>query len=335
METLSNIGLRETTLTSSAADTPHQVRHAAAEGLLDHEPFLQLTWGVLAINFISVFIPFVGLIGAMISLWGYGIGATELVVMGVMYLVSGLGITVGYHRLFTHRAFEATPALQAVLAISGATAVQGPLLQWVAVHRRHHRYSDHHGDPHSPKTLGSNVGAIMRGFWHAHLGWLFVRNVPDLAGYVKDLRRNPLLMQIDRLFVVWVALGLLIPAALGGWLTGTYAGAIRGFLWGGLVRVLLVSHVTWSINSVCHLWGSRPYPTRDLSRNNVLFGWLGLGEGWHNNHHAYPTSARHGLKWWQFDVSYLLIRACEKLGWAWNVHGPEIVVDSGQPHPAD
>jgi stearoyl-CoA desaturase (delta-9 desaturase) len=239
-----------------------------------------------------------------------------------MYVLTVLGITVGFHRLFTHRSFETYSAVQFVLAFLGSMAAQGPLLQWVAQHRRHHQYSDRPEDPHTPHHHGRGVLGVLRGVWHAHLGWFFEPDAPDLDRYVKDLRQSRLLRAMSSLFFVWVALGLLIPAALGGLLTGTWAGAALGLLWGGAARMFLVHHVTWSVNSVCHLWGRRPYRSGDESRNNAVVGALALGEGWHNTHHAFPTSARHGLRWWQLDVSYWVIFALALLRLAWGVKVP-------------
>jgi stearoyl-CoA desaturase (delta-9 desaturase) len=201
-------------------------------------------------------------------------------------------------------------------------AVQGPLLKWVALHRRHHQHSDQAEDPHSPHHQGRGMMGVLRGAWHAHLGWLFRPEPSNLAHYVKDLRQRISVRVASALFPVWVAVGLLIPTVLGGLLTGTWTGALVGLIWGGLVRIFLVHHVTWSVNSVCHLWGRRPYPSADQSRNNFVFGVLAMGEGWHNNHHAFPTSARHGLKWWQIDVSYWVIRVLALLGLAWKVRLP-------------
>jgi stearoyl-CoA desaturase (delta-9 desaturase) len=204
-------------------------------------------------------------------------------------------------------------------------AMQGSVLQWAAVHRSHHQHSDDHGDPHSPhasRGTWSGVWGVLRGFWHSHAGWIFHRNAPGLGRYVRDLRKDPMIRVVNALFPLWVLLGLLIPAALGGLLTMTWTGALLGFVWGGLVRVFLVHHVTWSVNSVCHIWGKRPYKSHDESRNNTLFGILALGEGWHNNHHAFPTSARHGLAWWQLDISYIVIRTMGLLGLARNIRVP-------------
>ena len=236
--------------------------------------------------------------------------------------LTGGGITVGFHRLFTHRSFETTAAIQFLLGVLGSMAVQGPLLRWVAYHRRHHQHSDSLHDPHSPHCHGRGVLGVIRGMWHAHVGWIFMPDPPGLAHYVRDLRQNRVLRTVSALFPLWATAGLLLPAVAGGLLWGNWIGAFLGFLWGGLVRIFFVHHVTWSVNSVCHLWGHQPYRGGDHSRNNFLFGILALGEGWHNNHHAFPTSARHGLRWWQPDLSYVVIRSLAMLRLAWNVKVP-------------
>jgi stearoyl-CoA desaturase (delta-9 desaturase) len=271
---------------------------------------------------VVVIAPFFGLVAAIISFWGWGFRWIDLALLLGMYMLTGLGITVGFHRLFTHRAFETNRVVQFVFAVLGSMAVQGPLLQWVALHRRHHQHSDDAEDPHSPHHQGSGVWSVVHGLWHAHLGWMFASKRVDLRPYVKDLAQSKLLRAASALFPLWVVAGLLIPAALGWLLIGTPSGAWTGFVWGGLVRILFVHHVTWSINSVCHVWGSQPYYSDDQSRNNALFGIFGMGEGWHNTHHAFPTSARHGLRWWQFDLSYWIIRGLELVGLAWNVKLP-------------
>ncbi|RMF75494.1 MAG: acyl-CoA desaturase [Planctomycetota bacterium] len=273
-------------------------------------------------SLIAVLVPFLGVLFAAYECWGWGFTWTELSLLLVMYVATGLGVTVGYHRLFTHRSFETVRPVKIALAILGSMAVEGPLLRWVATHRRHHQHSDRPDDPHSPHHYGVGVRAILAGWWHAHMGWIFRPLAPGLDRYVRDLAQDRGLRRISQTFGVWVVVGLLAPAIAGGVIAGTWWGVLLGFLWGGLVRVFVVHHVTWSINSVCHLWGSRPYATRDRSRNNLLFGVLGFGEGWHNNHHAFPTSARHGLRWWQFDTSYLFIRLLESLGLAWRVRVP-------------
>ncbi len=255
-------------------------------------------------------------------LWGWGFHWVDLGLLLGMYVLTSLGITVGFHRLFTHRSFETHGFIQFIFGVLGSMAVQGSLLKWVALHRRHHQCSDRPGDPHSPHQYGHGILGVLRGLWHAHLGWVFTADPPDLDHYVKDLRQSRLLSMVSSLFVVWVVLGLLIPAVLGGLLTRSWIGVWTGLIWGGLVRVFLVQHVTWSVNSVCHLWGFRPYRSNDESRNNAMVGALAMGEGWHNTHHAFPTSARHGLRWWQIDVSYWVIRTLAILRLAWNVRLP-------------
>ena len=283
-----------------------------------------LSPAVYIANLIAVMGPIVGLVVAMVLLWGWGFSPTALGLMLGMYLITGLGITVGYHRLFTHRSFETSGFVEAVLGVLGSMAVEGPVLKWVAQHRCHHQHSDADGDPHSPNQHGTGVLGVLRGLWHAHVGWVFQPDVPNLMRYVGDLNRSKLIRVISLLFPLWALAGMAIPAVLGGVITLSWSGALLGFIWGGLVRILLVHHLTWSVNSVCHLWGTRPFHTNDQSRNNLLFGILALGEGWHNNHHAFPTSARHGLRWWQLDISYGLIRALALLGLAWKVRVPPV-----------
>ncbi len=266
-------------------------------------------------SLIAILVPFAGLIWAMVLVWGRGFDWLNLGLLVGMYMATGLGITVGYHRLFAHRAFATSRIVQATLAVLGSMAVEGPLLRWVAFHRSHHQHSDRNRDPHSPHTHGAGLRNMMRGFCRAHAGWFFHR-YPRREEYVADLRAYRLLRILSLLFPLWVTLGLLIPSVLAGFVTRSWSGALLGLLWGGLVRICLVHHVTWSINSVCHIWGSQPFKNRDHSRNNVIFGVLAFGEGWHNNHHAFPTSARHGLGWWQLDVSYLIIWLMSRLGLA-------------------
>jgi stearoyl-CoA desaturase (Delta-9 desaturase) len=262
---------------------------------------------------IGVVVPPLCLLAAAVAYWGRGVGWVEVAVLAGMYVVTVLGINVGYHRLFTHRAFKAGPRVRFVLAVAGAMAMEGPVVKWVAIHRRHHQKSDRPGDPHSPHLHGGTVLGILRGFWHAHLGWLFAPEPPELQRSVSDLSADPVVIAVDRFFWLWVALGLLIPAAVGAAAHGTLWGAATGLLWGGPIRLCLMHHATNSVNSICHMFGSQPYESNDASRNNVMFGVVSLGEGWHNNHHAFPTSARHGLEWWQLDVAWLAIRLLERL----------------------
>lgn len=281
-----------------------------------------VTLTVRLINLAAIVIPFLGLIAVPFFVWGWGFNWVDLGLMLAMYFITVLGITVGYHRLFTHRSFETNIVVKFILAVLGSMAVEGPLLKWVATHRRHHQYSDQAEDPHSPNQHGGGAWSVIRGVWHAHIGWMFQADSKKLGLYVKDLEKSRALRIASKLFPLWVAMGLLIPAVLGGILTNSWKGFTTGLVWGGLVRIFLVHHVTWSINSACHLWGSRPFHSGDDSRNNAVFGYLALGEGWHNTHHAFPTSARHGLRWWQFDLSYWVIQALAAFGFAWNVYVP-------------
>jgi len=295
---------------------------AVAETATADEAAKRLPISLWVLNLFGVVTPFLGLVAAIIIFWGWGFSWVDLVLLLGMYILSALGITVGFHRLFTHRSFETSRVVQCIFGILGSMAVQGSLIKWVAQHRCHHQFSDHDQDPHSPHTQGKGFFGFLRGLWHAHLGWVFNADQPNLSGYVKDLRQSRALRAVSALFPLWVVVGLLIPAVLGGLLTWSWSGALFGFIWGGLIRIFLVHHVTWSVNSICHLWGARPYRTGDHSRNNFLVGVVSLGEGWHNNHHAFPTSARHGLRWWQVDISYLVIRGMALVGLVWKVKVP-------------
>jgi stearoyl-CoA desaturase (delta-9 desaturase) len=271
---------------------------------------------------LAIVVPLAGVIAAPFFVWGWGFRWTDLGLLVGMYVLTVLGITVGFHRLFVHRSFETFMWLKFFWAVLGSMAVQGPLFRWVARHRSHHQHADTPDDPHSPQYGGGGVRGLLKGFWHAHIGWLFDPDPPGLDRYIKDLTASRTLRVASQLFPLWVALGLVIPAVLGGLITQSWRGVWTGLIWGGLVRVFLVHHVTWSVNSACHLWGLRPYQSDDDSRNNLQFGILALGEGWHNTHHAFPTSARHGLRWWQIDVSYWVIRLMALLGLAWNLKLP-------------
>ncbi len=269
-----------------------------------------------------ILVPFAGLIAAIALLWGWGFSWVHCGLLLGMYLTTAVGVTVGYHRLFTHKSFETNVVVKCILAVLGSMAVEGPLLKWVAQHRKHHQHSDHEDDPHSPHLHGGGIAGIFRGLWHSHVGWIFEADGPNLQRYIVDLLPDRALRIISSLWTVWALIGLLIPTLLGGLLTWSWSGAALGLVWGGLARIFLVHHVTWSVNSVCHMWGARPFRSHDESRNNLVFGVLALGEGWHNNHHAFPTSARHGLRWWQIDLSYYLIRFLQLVGLAWHVRVP-------------
>lgn len=317
---------------------------------------------------VVIVVPLLALVAAIALLWGPGVQPVHLYLLVGGYILTGLGITIGFHRLFTHKAFTTSRFMTAFWAILGSMAAEGSLFIWCGVHRVHHQFSDTHADPHSPHAVSARAVAIaeahaaridahrkasaiagtadasadldhdhhhhdhddhapgfrglVSGFWHAHAGWLFRAHPADMERYIPDLRNDPVLRFVDRFFFLWLAIGLLIPGVIAGLVTQTWTGAALGVLWGGLVRILVVHHITWSINSACHLWGARDYVSHDHSRNNLIFGILGLGEGWHNNHHAFPTSARHGLAWWQFDLSWIIIRGMELVGLARNVRLP-------------
>ena len=275
-------------------------------------------------NLVAVILPFVAFTVAIVLLWNRLVGWHDLWILAVMYLLTGLGVTVGYHRMLTHRSFETYRPIRYVFAALGSMAVEGPAVTWVADHRKHHAHSDEEGDPHSPHVdHGSGLLGAVKGLWHAHLGWLFrAQGRAEARRYAPDLLKERGLRNIDRAFFPFVALGLAIPFGLGLVATGTLVGALSALLWGGPVRIFLMHHATWSINSVCHFFGTRDYKSKDHSTNVFWLALPSLGESWHNNHHAFPTSATHGLRWWQIDVSGLLIRAMERLGLAWNVRRP-------------
>jgi stearoyl-CoA desaturase (delta-9 desaturase) len=274
------------------------------------------------LSLLAIMLPLAGLVAAVVLVWGWGFGWMHLGLLVGGYVLTAFGVTVGYHRLFTHKSFETNGVVKAVLGILGSMAVEGPILQWVATHRRHHQHSDRPDDPHSPHGHGEGVFEFIKGIYHSHVGWFFTPLPRDMDRYIPDLAADKVTRRVSKLFALWVALGLLIPAGIALAITGSWMAALLGLLWGGLVRVFLVHHVTWSINSVCHIWGSRPFDSHDHSRNNFIFGVIGFGEGWHNNHHAFPTSARHGLRWWQIDLSYLVIRGMELVGLARAVRVP-------------
>jgi stearoyl-CoA desaturase (Delta-9 desaturase) len=298
--------------------SPHTREPSEAALGIAHE----MSFADKALMLAGVGLPPIGLIVAIVLLWGHGVGWLQLGLLFGMYGVTVIGITVGYHRLLTHRAFETTAPIRFLLAAAGSMANQGQVIQWCAVHRRHHQASDREGDPHSPHLFGSGIVGLLRGMWHSHMGWLFEADPVGIERSVRDLVEDRAICFIDRTFMGWVVLGLIIPGAIGFAVLHTWSGAFSCLLWGGLVRMFLMHHATFSINSVCHIWGTRPFQSTDESRNNPIFGIVSFGEGWHNNHHAFPTSARHGLRWWQLDISWLFIRTLEITGLAWHVRVP-------------
>ncbi|MDP9235639.1 MAG: acyl-CoA desaturase [Actinomycetota bacterium] len=263
---------------------------------------------------IVTLLPFAGFVAAVWTLWGAGLSMLDGALFLAMYCVAGLGVTVGFHRLFTHRSFEAKPWVRYALAIMGSLSVEGPIIRWVADHRRHHAFSDQPGDPHSPHLdEGPGFMGVAKGLWHAHMGWFFSDEQTSANRWAPDLVKDPVLRKIDTLFPLWVTISFALPPIIGFAVTGTLKGAVLAFLWGSLARIFLLHHVTWSVNSICHFYGSRPYKTTDFSTNNWALAIVSFGESWHNNHHAFPTSAVHGLGKGQIDASAGFIALLQKL----------------------
>lgn len=267
-----------------------------------------LFWQRISIGVLTI-LPLVGLGLAAWGAWGTSLGAVDLWLMLFFYVFTGLGITVGFHRLLTHQSFKAPTPVRVLFAVAGSMAIQGAVIDWVATHRRHHAYSDQPGDPHSPHVdaAGGPVG-LLKGLWYAHMGWLFSPDSTVQKAWAPDLMKDPAIARVSRLFPWMIVATFVAPAVLGGILTGSFAGAFSALLWAGLVRVFVLHHITWSINSICHVFGTRPFESHDEARNNPVMALLGFGEGWHNAHHAFPASARHGLRWWEFDISWIVIK---------------------------
>lgn len=254
-----------------------------------------------AIVLVTVIVPFLATIYAIWLLWERTVNWSDITLLLIMYSLTAFGVTVGFHRMLTHRSFKAHPIIKFTLLVLGSMALEGPALEWAATHIKHHANSDREGDPHSP----------VEGFFHAHIGWIFNAEKGDPEVYCRNLVNDSMIVFVSRTFFLWAALSILIPFAIGGW---------HGLIWGGLVRIFLAHHVTWSVNSVCHTFGRRDFETTDQSRNEWIVGLLAFGEGWHNNHHAFPRSAFHGLRWWQFDLSGYLIWTLERFGLAKDVY---------------
>jgi stearoyl-CoA desaturase (delta-9 desaturase) len=254
-----------------------------------------------AVVLVVVIVPFLATLLAIWLLWARIVHWSDIILLVALYSFIALGVTVGYHRMLTHRSFRPHPIVKFLLLVLGSMALEGPAIDWAATHLKHHAQADREGDPHSP----------VEGFFHAHMGWMFNDSTADPHIYSRHLLDDPMIVFVSRTFLLWSLLSLVIPFALGGW---------TGLLWGGLVRIFLTHHVTWSVNSVCHTFGRRAFETNDRSRNEWVVGLLAFGEGWHNNHHAFPRSAFHGLHWWQFDLSGYVIRALERCGLVHDVY---------------
>jgi stearoyl-CoA desaturase (Delta-9 desaturase) len=270
----------------------------------------------------TILLPLAGFLAAIALSWNQGwVFTIDLALLATMYGLSTIGITAGFHRLFAHRSFKAQPWLRNLLGIAGSMAAQGPLFYWVATHREHHQHSDRPGDPHSPHQIGSRRLGTWRGLWHAHIAWMIQPHQSNWSRLVPDLIKDRRLWRIHLNYLLWLCVGLLGPGLIGATIGG-WQGFIRGVLWGGFARIFLVHHVTWSVNSICHLFGTRRFGTNDQSQNNLLVGWLALGEGFHNNHHAFPQSARQGWRWYELDLTFWLIHLLSQFGWAYDLQLP-------------
>jgi stearoyl-CoA desaturase (delta-9 desaturase) len=281
------------------------------------------TWSQQVLLTIFLVVPFAALVGAVPLAWGWGLSWRDIVIAGVLYAISGLGVTVGFHRYLTHRSFLAVRPVRIGLAVAGSLALQSSAIQWVADHRRHHRFSDKEGDPHSPWRYGTDLGALTKGFFYSHVGWLYDWEKTDEEKYAPELVADPDIHWISRTFPTWVAVSLLLAPLVGGLWGWSWKAAVTAFVWGSLVRIALLHHVTFAINSVCHITGRRPFRTRDRSQNVWWLALLSFGESWHNFHHAEPTSARHGVRILEIDTSAMFIKAMEKLHWVSDVRWPD------------
>jgi stearoyl-CoA desaturase (delta-9 desaturase) len=269
-----------------------------------------------------VVVPFIALLAAAPLAWGWGLTWLDIAMGVAAYAISGFGVTAGFHRHLTHGSFKAKRGLRIALAVAGSLAVEGSPTQWVANHRRHHAFADREGDPHSPWRYGNGPTAVLKGLFHAHVGWMFRRELSNRSRFAPDLVADRDMRVVGRLFGPLVGVSLLAPALVGGLVTGSWAGALSGFFWAGLVRMALLHHVTWSVNSICHVVGERPFTTKDKATNFWPLAILSFGESWHNSHHADPTGARHGVLRGQIDPSARLIWLFEKLHWVRDVRWP-------------
>ena len=276
------------------------------------------------VAYITIFVPFLFVLLGGVFLWGQSVSIIDISLCIGMYSFTMLGITMGFHRLFTHRSFKCGNGLKLALGIAGSMAAQGPIYFWVASHRHHHKHSDQTNDPHSPNNYEGNILVGFKEFWHSHVGWMLTNNKPiNYIRLVPDLIRDRFIFRINKLYFVWVFAGLFLPGLIGGLLTFSWYGMLTGIFWGGFLRMFLVHHSTWTINSLCHIFGSESYVSNDKSKNNFICAILTFGEGWHNNHHAFQNSARQGLKWWQIDFTYNLIKLMAILRLAWDINLPE------------
>ncbi len=289
------------------------------------EPDLKRTWEQVVLG-LFIAVPFLAVVAAIPVLWGTGLSWRDVVIASAMYAITGHGVTIGFHRHFTHHAFRAPRWLRVVLAVCGNMAIQGPVIRWVADHRKHHRFSDRDGDPHSPWRYGRTVRALTKGFVYAHLGWLFDVEQTSEQKYAPDLCKDTAIKRVSKAFPLCVVASMLLPPLVGGLWSWSWEGALTAFFWGSLVRVAMLHHVTFSINSICHMTGRQPFKTKDHSGNVWWLALPSMGEAWHNFHHAEPTSARHGVGRFEIDTSAMIIRTMEKLRWISDVRWPDSAI---------
>ena len=287
--------------------------------VIDSPELQRAQWRIAAA---TIFVPFLGTVAAIVSAFWIPPSAVDIAMLVLLYCVTLIGATVGLHRYFSHRSFKATKPLVIFLGIAGSMAAQGRVIYWVATHRRHHQFSEEELDPHSPYQIDGKPISKLRGIWHSHVGWMMDSQMTNTAKYAKDLQRDPLTAWINRTYPYWVVLGFVIPGVVGGLAVMSWTGVLTGVLWGGFVRMFLAHHMMWTSGSTAHIIGTRPFESRDKSTNNSILAALNMGEGWHNNHHAFPSSAMFGLRWWQIDGGAWFIRAAEKLGLASDIRRP-------------
>src|SRR5580658_4647939 len=318
-----------TTVTDTTDPTTSAAATTARRPLSDFEEEPKGT-GEKVLVALFVAIPFLALLAAIPLAWGWGLGWHDVIIAVVFYFFTGLGISIGFHRYFTHGSFKAMQGLRVLLAIAGSMAIEGPVLTWVADHRRHHKYSDKEGDPHSPWRFGDDTKALAKGLAWAHIGWMFDGNHTSQPKFCPDLLADKKIARVSKSFPTLVVISLLAPALIGGLWSMSWQGALTAFFWGSLVRVAFLHHVTWSINSICHTFGKEEFEVRDKSRNVNWLAILSFGESWHNLHHADPTCARHGVLKGQIDIAARLIWYAEKLGWVSDVRWPDETRLSGK-----
>lgn len=283
---------------------------------------------------VTVIGPFVGTLLALALALRYGVSGSALAIGAVMFVLTALGISAGFHRYFTHRSFRTSRPFAVALLVLGSMAMQGSLLYWTATHRRHHQYSDTPDDPHSPHHDGGTALGWWRGLWHGHIGWMFASEVTNAMRFAPDIIRDRWVFNLQKHYLALAGLGLVLPAIAGALLTGTAYGALEGFLWGGPVRLLVVHHANWAVGSLSHMRGSRPFATDDHSANNLLVAIISFGEGLQNNHHAFPSSARHALRWWEPDLTGRLLGALSRVGLVWDLKHPSATAMAGRRRTA-